>query len=242
MGSRFSIVAFVETAVVAVLLLISAVGIVGVIDAPSAGAVSIGQAIVNAAASQAGVPYCEGGGGDHGPSSGTGCTPPTVGYDCMSLAQYAVYQVTGITVPIDGEMLPGPNSTDWDGQGTYIAASGGEAALEPGDVVFFGGSDLWHYAHSGIYSGDGSGDIWDALQAGTPVGEHTLADLTSLYGQYDGAVRYSAALLTPTVAAGTPSPAETTFGQSVTYSATVSGSGTTPSGTVAFTIGGHRPV
>ncbi len=43
---------------------------------------------------------------------------------------------------------------------------------------------------------------------------------------------------TPTVIAETPSPDPATFGQSVTYAATVSGSGTTPSGTVAFTIGG----
>src|ERR1700685_4251656 len=100
----------------------------------------------------------------------------------MSLAQYAVYQVTGITVPIDGEMLPGPNSTDWDGQGTYIASAGGEAALEPGDVVFFGGGDMWHYAHSGIWVGNGQDAIWDALQSGTPVETHTLEYLTAFYG------------------------------------------------------------
>jgi Bacterial Ig domain len=191
MPSRFSALVTAAKAGAAMLLMLSLVGVVVSVDVHPATAQTTGAAIANYAASQAGVAYCEGGGGINGPSSGTGCTAPTVGYDCMSLAQYAVYQATGITVPIDGEMLPGPNSTDWDGQGTYIPSSGGEAALEPGDVVFFGGSDLWHYAHSGIYTGDSSGDIWDALQTGTPVEEHTLANLTSLYGDYDGGVRYS---------------------------------------------------
>ena len=175
-------------ALVGLFLLVSLVGIGLSVDVHAAGADAQGDAIVNAAASQVGVPYCNGGGGINGPSQVAGCTAP--GYSCMSLAQYAVYQVTGITVPIDGEMLPGPNSTDWDGQGTYISSAEGEAALEPGDVVFFGGGDMWHYAHSGIYTGDPSGDVWDALQTGTPVGMHTLADLTGVYQQYDGAVRY----------------------------------------------------
>ena len=48
---------------------------------------------------------------------------------------------------------------------------------------------MWHYAHSGIYAG--GGEVWDALQTGTPVGEHTMADLTSIYGAYDGGVLYS---------------------------------------------------
>ena len=239
MGSRISFVTFIGTAVVAVLLLISAVGAVDAIDTHPAAATSVGEAIVSAAASQVGVPYCNGGGGINGPSQAAGCA--AAGYSCMSLAQYAVYQVTGITVPIDGEMLPGPNSTDWDGQGTYVASQAtvaeDEAVLQPGDVVFFGGGDMWHYAHSGIWVGDGQDEIWDALQTGTPVGTHTLESLTAIYGQYDGAARYSTSLETPTVAAGTPSPDPATFGQSVTYSATVSGFGGTPSGTVAFTAG-----
>jgi NlpC/P60 family len=189
-GSRLTRASAVARVSAGLVLLVSLVGVGVSIEVHPAAADAQGDSIVNYAASQLHVAYCEGGGGINGPSSGTGCTPPTMGYDCMSLAQYAVYQATGITVPNDGEMLPGPNSTDWDGQGTYIASSGGEAALEPGDVVFFGGSDMWHYAHSGIYTGDPSGDIWDALQTGTPVGEHTLAVLTGLYGDYDGAVRY----------------------------------------------------
>ena len=147
--------------------------------------------VVVAAASQAGIPYCNGGGGIDGPSqppSGQQCSAP--GYDCMSLSQYAVYQVMKIAVPTNGEMLPG--GTDPDGQGTLIRSqstiAADETALEPGDVVFFGGSDLWHYAHSGIYAGEGQ--VWDALQTGTPVMEHSMTDLYGIYHDYDGAVRY----------------------------------------------------
>ena len=108
----------------------------------------------------------------------------------MSLSQYAVYQVMRITVPTNGEKLPG--GTDSDGQGTLIRSqstiAADETTLQPGDVVFFGGSDLWHYAHSGIYAGGGL--VWDALQTGSPVMEHSMTDLYRVYQNYDGAVRY----------------------------------------------------
>jgi len=148
--------------------------------------------VVSAAASQVGVAYCNGGGGINGPSQPTdgeqACPAP--GFDCMSLSQYAVYQVMRITVPANGEMLPG--GTNSDGQGTLIRSqttiAADETDLQPGDVVFFGGSDLWHYAHSGIYAG--GGQVWDALQTGTPVMEHPMTDLYGIYHNYDGAVRY----------------------------------------------------
>jgi cell wall-associated NlpC family hydrolase len=158
-------------------------------------AVSTGQSIANAAASQSGIPYCEGGGGIHGASVGDGsstCAAGVKGYDCMSLAQYAVYQVTGQTVPFGGS-IPGPGST-------FISPSGGVASLQPGDVVFFGGSSLNGYAHSGIYAGNNL--IWDALEPGTNVMTHTFAALDSDYGNvYRGAARYSA---------GSPPPTTTT--------------------------------
>ena len=51
---------------------------------PSAGnsavaAVSTGQAIANAAASQSGIPYCEGGGGINGPTVGDGSSTCAAG-------------------------------------------------------------------------------------------------------------------------------------------------------------------
>jgi len=186
MPSRFSVLVAGAKAIAAVLLMLSLIGVVVSVDAHPAAAQSTGAAIVSAAASQTGVPYCDGGGGINGPSLPTnGETCPAPGYSCMSLAQYAVYQVTGITVPSNGELLPG--GQQWDGQGTGLGKDQGQ--LQPGDVVFFGGSDLWHYAHSGIYAG--GGEVWDALQTGVPVGEHTMADLTSIYTNYQGGVRYS---------------------------------------------------
>jgi hypothetical protein len=120
-------------------------------------------------------------------------------------------------------MLPGPGSQDPQAQGTYIASGGGEAALEPGDVVFFGGSDLWHYAHSGIYTGDPSGDVWDALQTGTPVGTHTLTYLTSDYGDYDGAVRYTGSVTPPPFGISTTSLPAATIGTAYSGQLTAAG-------------------
>jgi hypothetical protein len=179
---------------VAVVALASLAGVGVVVNSQVASATSSGQAIVNEAASQSNYWYCNGGGGIHGPSlstDGSSC-PNGPGYDCMSLAQYAVYQVTGITVPINGEELPGGN--DWDGQGTLVPFS--EAA--PGDVIFFGGSanSIYGYAHSGIFAGgttDG-GEVWDALATGDPVEEHTVDFLDGLYNMqqpYPDVVSYS---------------------------------------------------
>jgi cell wall-associated NlpC family hydrolase len=148
----------------------------------SASSPSNGAAIVTAAASQDGVPYCEGGGGINGPTVGTAsstCAQGVKGYDCMSLAQYAVYQVTGITVPVNGS-LPGT--------GKFITPNG-TVGLQPGDVMFFGGPSLDDYSHSGIYAGNGM--LYDALEPGDVVQEHTFAAVNSDYGNvYQGAVRY----------------------------------------------------
>jgi len=203
--------------------------VAGSIDIHPAGA-DTGSAIVAAAASQDTYYYCNGGGGINGPTlstDGSDCSTP--GYDCMSLAQYAVYQVTGVTVPLNGEELPGPNSTDWDGQGTYIPSAstiaGDDALLSPGDVVFFGGSDMWHYAHSGIYAGNG--EVWDALQTGDLVGQHSMQDLTSLYGDYDGGVLYTAGGTPPAFGVTTASLTAATIGTRYP-GAQLSASGGTP--------------
>jgi cell wall-associated NlpC family hydrolase len=119
----------------ALLLMISLTAVAIAIHVEPAGAATQGDAIVAAAASQAGVPYCDDGGGINGPSNGgvveTGCGAGVAGFDCMSLAQYAVYQVTGIVLPSDGSQL--------SGVGTVIAPSD-TADLLPGDVTYWGGS------------------------------------------------------------------------------------------------------
>jgi cell wall-associated NlpC family hydrolase len=101
MYSQLASVPTIRRAVLAVLLALSLSGAAALLAAHPAGATvrsgavapaaTQGDAIVAAAASQAGVPYCDDGGGINGPSYGnvneTGCTPVTAGFDCMSLAQ-----------------------------------------------------------------------------------------------------------------------------------------------------------
>ena len=95
------------------LLLVALVAVGLTVSAPRGGAATanVGDEIAAAAASQAGVPYCDGGGDIHGPTNGgvveAGCGPGVKGYDCMSLVQYAVYQVTGIALPGDGSQPAG---------------------------------------------------------------------------------------------------------------------------------------
>ena len=177
-GSQVSV--FART-MLALLLMISLTAVAVAIHIEPAGATTQGDAIVAAAASQAGVPYCDDGGGINGPSNGgvveAGCGAGVAGFDCMSLAQYAVYQVTGIVLPSDGSQLAGV--------GTFIAADD-TADLLPGDVTYWGGT-LDHFAHSGIYAGND--EVWDAVGIGIPVQLHTLAYLEGIYS-YDGAIRY----------------------------------------------------
>ncbi len=161
-----------------------------------------GQDIVNAAAAEAGLPYCYGGGTYTGPTAPTfanpGCTLAQKGFDCMSLAQYAVYQVTGIKIPQTGN----PD----DGEGTYIPeGSSPETGLEPGDVTFWGGTNISSYAHSGVYAG--GDEIWDAFDNNIPVGEHSFGYLEGSYG-YDGAIRYAGS--------GSPPPPPPSFGITTT--------------------------
>jgi hypothetical protein len=123
------------------------------------GGTSTGQKIVNAAASRAGIQYCLGGGNQFGPTA-IGCSSG-VGYDCTGLTMYAVYQATGIVLAHNG-------SQGLDG-GTQITSA---SALQPGDLVFFGGS-YSSFEHSGVYAGGGL--FWDANDYGRPVQEHSMA-------------------------------------------------------------------
>jgi NlpC/P60 family len=164
------------------ILAVTLATVVDSIEPVPAQASTQGDQIAAAAASQAGVAYCDGGGGINGPTHGAGdaigCAGTTVGFDCMSLVQYAVYQVTGIALPGDGSQLPGV--------GTVIPADD-TAALLPGDAVFWGGSGLDSFEHSGIYAGNG--EVWDAISAGNPVQQHSMTYLESVY-TYDGAIRF----------------------------------------------------
>ncbi len=181
-----SIVATRATLIGALLLCVAAGGSLAVQAQPAAGA-TVGDQIAAFAASEAGVPYCDGGGGINGPTNGgvneAGCGPGVKGFDCMSLVQYAVYQATGIALPGDGSQP--------EGVGTVIPPAGtipeDTATLLPGDAVYWGGSGIDGFAHSGIYAGNG--DVWDAIGVNQPVQTHTMTYLSTIY-TYDGAIRY----------------------------------------------------
>jgi cell wall-associated NlpC family hydrolase len=153
-----------------------------------------GQAIVNAAAAMHGKPYCWDGGNRFGPSHGRGdlgyggCPGHTKGFDCSGLALFAVFQATGTLLPHGHGMQAG--------HGGQLITN--QASLEPGDLVFFGGS-LSHFDHVGIYAG--GGEVWDADDFNVPVQKHSLRWIE--HGlHFDGAVRYWRPNLPP--APGTP--------------------------------------
>ncbi len=191
------------------LLAAASVGTLVSVGAPPAAATTVGQRVVEFAAAESGTPYCDGGGGIDGPSNGgvdeSGCGPGVKGFDCMSLVQYAVYQATGIALPGDGSQPKGVG-TVIDPAGTIAQDT---AQLLPGDAVYWGGSGIDGFAHSGVYAGGGK--VWDAIGVDQPVQEHSMAYLATIYS-YDGAIRYwnpvtdsSGALATPVVGvASTP--------------------------------------
>jgi hypothetical protein len=188
MPARAALMRLLVTAFGALILPLSLFGVPLAVGATAAGAATPGDQIVGFAASQAGVPYCDGGGGINGPTNGgvdeAGCGPGVKGFDCMSLVQYAVYQATGIALPANGSQK--------SGAGTYIAPAPTIAAdtanLLPGDAVYWGGGGIDSFAHSGIYAGNG--EVWDAIGVGQPVQQHSMAYLSTIYS-YDGALRYT---------------------------------------------------
>lgn len=197
---RFRRIAFMLTAPAAV-----ALGFAAGPLAPLASATTQSQAIVNAAASMHGKPYCWDGGNQAGPTHGDGdlgyggCSGHTKGFDCSGLALYAVFQVTGILLPHGRGMQAGH-----DGQ-----LIRNQSELQPGDLVFFGGGSLAHFDHVGIYAGDAK--IWDADDFNVPVQEHTLRWVE--HGlPFDGGVRYwhaespAPASTSPAPTGGEPAP------------------------------------
>jgi hypothetical protein len=141
---------------------------------------SKGEAVVQAAASMAGKPYCYAGGSPSGPTHGVGgpgCGGGTVGFDCSGLALFAVYQATGI-------LLPHGHGMESARGGTLIRY---QSELRPGDLVFFGGGSLSNFDHVGIYAGGGV--VWDAANYYVPVQQHSLAWIEHSL-RFDGAVRY----------------------------------------------------
>ncbi|AVZ70922.1 glycoside hydrolase [Streptomyces lunaelactis] len=122
--------------------------------------------VIAAALAEEGTAYSWGGGGAKGPTVGICCSPggksgaSTVGYDCSGLTTYAFAKI-GISLP--------RTAAAQAGVGERIPASQGVAALQPGDLVFFGytpGRDSTIY-HVGIYLG--SGQMVNSPRPGTSV-------------------------------------------------------------------------
>ena len=96
---------------------------------------------------------------------------PATGFDCSGLVQY-VYAQVGIS-------LPHYTVSQWNFSGAVPVAK--DAALQPGDLVFFNGLD-----HVGIYIG--FGDIIDAPHTGANVEIDSLSE-PWFASRYDGARR-----------------------------------------------------
>lgn len=102
-----------------------------------------GARVVAHAEQWLGTPYSWGGGGPEGPGRGFAQGADTVGFDCSSLVQYAVYHAS------DGATLLPRTSQAQVTAGEPVAPDD----LRPGDVIGF---DLrGSYDHIGIYVGDG---------------------------------------------------------------------------------------
>jgi cell wall-associated NlpC family hydrolase len=150
--------------------------------ATSARAATQGEAIVNAASSMHGKPYCYDGGNTAGPThgdGGSGCAGATKGFDCSGLALYAVYQGTGGKVA-----LPHKASEQAVHPGGQLISN--QSALQPGDLVFFGGGSMAKAVHVAIYAGDSK--VWVAEDYNIPVKLQTLRWIE--HGlPFDGGVR-----------------------------------------------------
>jgi cell wall-associated NlpC family hydrolase len=152
----------------ALLLALSSLCAVSLNLATSARAATQGEAIVNAAGSMHGKPYCYDGGNTAGPThgdGGSGCGGAMKGFDCSGLALYAVYQGTGGKVA-----LPHKASEQAVHPGGQVVSN--QSALQPGDLVFFGGGSMAKAVHVAIYAGHN--EVWVAEDYGIPVRLRTL--------------------------------------------------------------------
>ncbi|AZS86482.1 NlpC/P60 family protein [Streptomyces griseoviridis] len=104
---------------------------------------AFGDRVVAAARKWLGTPYAWGGGGPEGPSLGFAQGGGTVGFDCSSLVQYALYRGSG------GKVLAPRVSQLQVLAGTSVTRE----EIRPGDVIGFAlhGS----FDHIGIYIGGG---------------------------------------------------------------------------------------
>jgi cell wall-associated NlpC family hydrolase len=110
-------------------------------DTPAEQGGAFGDRVVAGAKKWLGTPYSWGGGGPEGPGRGFAQGANTIGFDCSSLVQYAVYHASG------GELLVPRVSQLQVNAGKAVAGD----EMRPGDVIGFkiNGS----YDHIGVYIG-----------------------------------------------------------------------------------------
>ncbi|MCC9309949.1 NlpC/P60 family protein [Kitasatospora sp. RB6PN24] len=129
------------------------------------------KTVISAAASQEGVAYSWGGGSETGPSYGICCSrggqdgSKVLGFDCSGLMLYAFAQV-GVHLP--------RVASEQASVGQRIPASAGVAALQPGDLVFFGNPDEGGIYHVGLYVG--GGQMINAPKPGDHVRQNAVWD------------------------------------------------------------------
>ena len=232
MRTKISRLSTPTKALAVLVMLVSVVGVAVTLDAHPASASTQGDAIAAKAASMAGTPYCDDGGTINGPTYGgqdePGCPTGTKGFDCMSLVQFAVYQVTGIALPAG----PPPTQAQLaSGQTETTFGPNDLSDLQPGDATYWGSGpgSISSYSHSGIYAGNS--EIWDAVGTQQPVQEHTFAELESSAHNYTylGAIRWSSNAsgsdMSVTTTSPLPNGSVSTKGHEVTYSTTLAASG-----------------
>lgn len=142
------------------------------------------------------IPYSWGGGTENGPwDPGQGRGAGLKGFDCSSLAMYAVYQASKRKIKISRT-----TQDQWrDGIGTKISRSG---PFAPGDLLYFGGPPPTHVA---IYYGQENGVHWmvEAKKTGTFIMFSKFAP----GGNFLGAIRFTGKKSPGTIRAMAPAGA-----------------------------------
>jgi len=116
---------------------------------PPGGATGDAAAVIAAAQRWLGTPYSWGGGTLDGPSEGFGAGAGIVGFDCSSYTRYAFFQGAGLT-------LPRTAAEQYAATAGRTVETGGPdlAALQPGDLLFWGAS-AGSIHHVALYAGGG---------------------------------------------------------------------------------------
>ena len=116
---------------------------------PVSGATGDAAAVISQGQRWIGTPYSWGGGTLDGPSRGFAQGANTIGFDCSSFTRYAFYHGAGITLPrVSGQQYAATAGR------TVVTGDPDLARLQPGDLLFWGGSASSIH-HVALYVGGG---------------------------------------------------------------------------------------